>query len=190
MNVKAVLCVMILSLSASPVFSSDAAVIDRTPQAGISVSTTAAMALDLFPGGGHFYTGHYVSGTVFGGAKIGFAGVSWLLYSYSQSAGRNYRTAKRTRVALGVSDSTPISGPDGRIRPVSSYRKDYDRRLHYFTLSLAANAALWTASWLVVWNYCEDQNRSAVPAFNTDLGMECTGRDQELVLRAGYSCPF
>lgn len=189
MNVKAVLCVMVISFSA-PVFSSDTAVIDRTPQAGIPVSATAAMALDFFPGGGHFYTGHYISGALFGGAKIGFAGMSWLLYSYSASAGRNYRSAKRTRDALGVSDATPISGPDGKTKSVSSYRKEYDRRLHYFTLSLAANAALWTASWLTVWNYCDDQNRSSIPAFNTDIGIESAGNDREMMLRIGYTRAF
>lgn len=190
MNAKALLCIIILSFSSMPVFSSDGAVTDKTPQAGASLSTAAAMTLDFFPGGGHFYSGHFVSGAVFGGAKIGFAGVSWLLYSYSDTAGRNYRNAKRTRDSLGVSDATPISGPDGRTRSVASYRKEYDRKLHYFTLSLAANAALWAASWLVVWNYCDDQNRSSIPAFSTDLGMESLGTDQELVLRAGYTCSF
>jgi hypothetical protein len=171
----------------APLFSSDTVIGEKKPFSDSTYSTAAAMTLDFLPGGGHFYTGHYISGSLFFASKIGMAGVSWLLYSYSESAGRNYRSAKKERDFFGVSDSTPIPG---RNRSVSSYRRDYDRKIQFLTMSLAANAALWAASWLMVWNYCDDVNKTAIPSFDAGLSLGGAGSGREMQFRLCAGCSF
>ena len=179
-----ILCIL---FSGTPLFSSDTVVGEKNPFADRQYSTAAAVSLDFFPGGGHFYTGHYLSGTLFCASKIGMAGVSWLLYSYSESAERNYRSAERERADLGLSDSTPIPGKN---RSVSSYRRDYDRKVQFLTMSLAANAALWAASWLMVWKYCDDMNESSIPSFDAGLSLGGEGSGREMMVRLSSNCSF
>lgn len=181
---------LMFTLSSLPVFSADSGLIEKTPVTGPVYSTGTAMAFDFFPGGGHFYTGHYLSGTLVGASKIGFAGTAWFLYSCSDTARKNYRGAVRVRDSSGVSDDTPVYGPDGRKRSAASYRREYDKRRQYFTLSMAANCALWAASWIMVWNYCEDQNRSSIPSFNADADVAAIGNDSEATLRVCCTKPF
>ena len=183
MSGRCLVLLLAFHIPGASAFSADSAIVEKKPSTGPVYSTGTAMTFDVFPGGGHFYTGHYVSGTLVGASKIGLAGTSWFLYSYSVTARRNYRDAVKIRDSSGVSDDTPISGPDGRKRSVSSYRREYDRKRHYFTLSLAANCALWAASWIMVWNYCDDRNSNSVPTFDADAGVGTIGNDKEAMFR-------
>jgi hypothetical protein len=184
-----VLCLLIFVFYGFPLVASDN-VTEKTPQSDIPYSTAEAMMLDFIPGGGHFYTDHYMSGSIFAVAKIGAFFTSWLFYDYWQRASDNYRNAVKISASLGVSNDTLIPGPDGEMRSVSSYRSEYYRSAQFFTFSVVANVALWAASWLMVWNYCDEHNRNAVPAFDATFSFRDTGVGREEVISLSFTGHF
>ena len=139
---------------------------EKKPQQKYSVSVSAAMMLDLFPGGGHLYTGHYYAGAVFAAVKGTAAGAVWYSYNFWKDAEQKYRAAERMRRAAGVSNSEPLLGPDGRTRSTDAYKKDYDRSAQYVTFAVIGNLAVYAASWITVWHWCDAVNDKALPSFD------------------------
>jgi hypothetical protein len=165
----AVLCAIFLLLFAAHAQEKSPEIYEKIPQKNTGVSTATALLLDCAPGGGHFYLGDYWRGGIFAGLKLG--GGYALYYYYNQWADRGdlYKGADRTRALLGVSSSTPIAGPDGRIRSVDAYKKDYDRSAERMTLSIIGNLVVYGISWVMVYNRCEEINARSVPTFDMSI---------------------
>jgi hypothetical protein len=185
----AVLTLLLLFFSL-PVHADDSELKEKTPQASEPYSIPLALTLDLIPGGGLFYTDSYISASIFASAKIIGIGSSWYLFDYWQEQRRNYRDAKRTRDALGLTDSDRFIGPDGKYRTVSSYKKSAARSAEYFTLSVIGNAALWTASWLLVWRNCEQHNFKSIPAFDISFDFRGAGSGHETFVQCEVTASF
>ena len=157
---------------------------DKIPQQKEPVSCTAAMMLDLFPGGGHFYTGHYYYGAAFGALKIGASGAAWYSFLQWKTAERNFHNAEKTRDAMGLTGSDSFIGSDGKMRSTDSYKKESERRAQIFTFTVIGNLIVYTASWITVWHWCSRTNENALPTFDVGFG------NDELFEKAGGNITF
>lgn len=139
---------LILFFSRS-LFAQESVIIERTPIHGKEVSTLTAMSLDILPGGGHFYLGNTLSGTVFAVLKTGGIASGYFFYkSWQKKKNRENGTSAR--------------------------QHDSDRAAQRFTFSIFGTAAVYGISWYKVYTDCEDINHRAQPVFeigkNQDSG--------------------
>ena len=187
-NSKIVIAV-ILFIAVLPRLSADdtgVPLYDKTPQKSRGVSTGTALLLDVVPGGGHFYLGDYWRGSFFAAGRLGGFGALYFCYDRFRDKRDLYRRADRIRAAQGVDDSAKIHGPDGKHRSVNSYRKDYDRATQWLTFSVIGNAAIQTASMIVVYGRCQEINRNAVPSFDVAI----LGDGKGPIVYCGLTCRF
>ncbi|HNX57651.1 MAG TPA: hypothetical protein PKK43_01025 [Spirochaetota bacterium] len=185
---KFIIAFIVLSSVLSPLAADESAVplYDKTPQKSRGVSTGAAMLCDIAPGGGHFYIGDYWRGSFFAAGKLGGYGALYFCYDRFRDKRDLYRRADRIRAAQGVNDSVKIHGPDGKHRSVNSYRRDYDRATQWLTFSVIGNAAIQTASMIIVYGRCQEINRNAVPSFDVAI----LGDGKGPVVYCGLTCRF
>jgi hypothetical protein len=134
------LCILLLFLFLQNLSAQENSIIEKTPIHGKEISTFTAMSFDILPGGGHFYLGNYISGSIFAVLKTGGIMSGYFFYqSWQKKKGRE-------------------NGTTGR-------KKDSDRAAQRFTFSVFGATAAYGISWYKVYTDCSDINYRAQPVF-------------------------
>lgn len=151
------------------------------------LSLYKALAYDIVPGGGHIYTGHYEYAAVFATLKISGVYAMYYYYNYWHYRGSLYRSAKKANAAIDPEHDLQFKDPEGGYKTVEEFRHEYDRAAHYFTLSVAANVAIYVTSWLVTLYHVQQINEERQPAYIGCATHIMLDADEYGTLYAGYT---
>ncbi len=151
------------------------------------LSLYKALAYDIVPGGGHIYTGHYEYAAVFATLKISGVYAMYYYYNYWHYRGSLYRSAKKANAAIDPEHDLQFKDPEGGYKTVEEFRHAYDRAAHYFTLSVAANVAIYVTSWLVTAYHVQQINEERQPAYIGFAAHVLLDADAYGTVYAGYT---
>ncbi len=151
------------------------------------LSLYKALAYDIVPGGGHIYTGHYEYAAVFATLKISGVYAMYYYYNYWHYRGSLYRSAKKANAAIGPEHDLQFKDPEGGYKTVKEFRQAYDRAAHYFTLSVAANVAIYVTSWLMTLYHVQQINEKRQPAYIGFAAHVLLDADAYGTVYAGYT---
>lgn len=133
---------------------------------GDMLCTPAIIALDILPGAGHFYTGHYYHGVFFATLKVVGAYTLYYYWHYWDYRRSIYRSARDANQDIDPHHDLQFKDPDGGYRTVEEMKHEYDRAAHYFTLAIIGNVAVYAASAVFTWLHVRDINENRLPVFD------------------------
>jgi len=153
-------------VSVEEVDNGDTYVEQLEPREGDQLSTPAIMALDILPGAGHFYTGHYYHGVFFATLKVVGAYSLYYYWKYWDYRRSLYRSARDANRDMDPHHDLQFDDPDGGYKTVEEMRHEYDRAAHYFTLAVIGNVAVYVASAVFTWLHVREINENRLPVFD------------------------
>ncbi len=162
-----ILCNANLVWAENPVNSGDKGELEELYQEkDESMYAPAIIALDILPGAGHFYTGHYYYGIVFATLKIAGAYSIYYYWRYWDYRRSLYRSARDANRKLDPDHDLLFDDPDGGYKTVEEMKHEYDRAAHYFTLAVIGNVVVYAASALFTWMHVREINEKSIPVFD------------------------
>lgn len=158
--------------------------INIPPEKKESISTMGIVAIDLLiPGGGFFYRGEHIHGTVFAVLKI--SSLYSLYYFYHDYKYRDslYRSAKRANAAADPGHVLYFKDPDGGYKSVYEFKMDRERSAENIVLTAAANVFIYAVSVVLNLEGIEPESGGAIPSFNYALSIDEGVSEQVFTLK-------